>query len=151
MATAMSTLYPLVRAACGDHGVYDDDNTLIANTYIFQDNVIANTMKLALLEISGYSASGTDITPTLTSGGHIEALIVYWTALYLLLPERETFIKTASFSMSKDSIKAQLDFIIGRIGAHLNSGTLAYASDDSWQRLYNAATRRSDQLSSITD
>lgn len=149
--TEMSTLYSVVRAACGDHGIYDDSGDLIANSYIYQDNVIGNTMALALMEISGYSASEYTIEPSLTSGSSQEALLVYWTALYLLLPEREISVKTPALTITKESVKSQIELIVSRISTHLANGTVPYSSDGAWNRLYNAATRKANQLSGISE
>jgi len=152
MATSMSDLYGLVRAAVGDYGVYDSEGALVSNSYIFQDAVIQSVMELVITsEFSSYTVAGGEISPEVTAN-HDKSLIAFWTALYLLIPDRDDYIKMPSgISLSKKDLDHHLGFLVGRIERLIDNGSVPYAADTAWQRLYNAATRRGTQISNITD
>lgn len=148
--TAMSDLYSQVRVLVGDFGVYDDSGSLVSNSYLYQNATITGAIEAAMLEVSGYSASGTTITPSFTSTAD-RALVVYWTAYLLLSQERDLVVKTPGSTITKQSVDRQLSQLVSGIHRHMNSGSQPYASDNDWQRLYNIGLRRLNQISGISE
>lgn len=148
--TAISSLYAYVRAITGDNGVYDDDNTLIPNTYYWQDAVIKAAITVVALDTSSYAIQGDDITPRLPNDNETK-FFVYSAALVLLLPERDKTIKTPHYSLTKESNANLVGWIWSQMEASKNSGYLPYSKDGSLQHLYNLSSRINTQISNIQD
>ncbi|MDF1513556.1 MAG: hypothetical protein P1S60_07090 [Anaerolineae bacterium] len=149
--STISDLYGLVRSALGDHGVYDDSDTLISGTYYWQNATIKAAITLVALDIDTYNISGTDyISPAFTNNED-KKFFIYSAALILLLPERDRSIRTPHFTLTKDDINKQIGYIWSQIENSRNNGYLPYAKDGSLQHLYNLSSRMSTQILDIQD
>ncbi len=149
MATDFSDLYSLIRAACNDHGVYKS-GAIDTSTYIFRDDIIDNTIKLILLDITGYSAVNETIDPDIATDAD-KRLIVFSVALALLVGETKDMFATKDSRFTKEAPQNQLLYVAGELASCDNVGKLAYAFDGSSAAIVNMATRYADQMASIIE
>jgi len=149
--TVIASLYPFIRTATGDVGVYSDSGVVVPGTYYWQDAILKMAINLILLDVDRYSVTNSDYISPQFSNNNDMKLIIYSAALMLLLPERDKAIDTPHYKLSKESIELQIGYIWQVVQNTQNNGLLPYASDGSLAHLYNLATRMTTQLSGISD
>ena len=99
MATPFTSIYGYIRTLLGD-----TDVTLQKWT----NDVIADAIRMALLGISGYSASGVSVEPTIVDDNDM-IIVAGKSAMVLLSPTPGRFAwKTKNISVSRDS-RAKVD------------------------------------------
>ncbi len=145
MSVNYSDLYSFIRAAAGDFGDYDSDGTLVANSNLFANLMIDNTITLLLLEDATYSkVSGSDaVTPDFTTDT-AKALFCYQCALSLVVSDtlKEHRNREASFRRDRTELLAN---IIGKIN-ELGGSTygIPYAQDGAAEAMYDMPDRITD-------
>lgn len=148
MGTVFHTLHSLIRSACGDYGIVKNDEV---TDYIYRDDIIDGALSVILLNLPNYSSTGeNEITPTIESDTD-KALIIYTTALYLLVKETASAFQTRDERFTKSAPSNQLLYVANELGKLENVDFLVGVSDGSVGAIINAGIRWANKLSTIIE
>lgn len=147
MATQFRTLYRDIRTSCGDFGIQKNNEVI---DYIYRDDIIDAALSVVLLSISDYSSSGNEITPTITVDVD-KLLIIYSTALFLLVKETASAFQTRDERFQKAAPNNQLLYVAQELSKLENVDFLVGVSDGSAGAIINAGIRWANKLSTITE
>lgn len=146
--TNFSTLYSMIRSACGDYGIVKNDSP---TDYIYRDDIIDGALQVILLSLSDYSDGGSNaITPAI-EGDSDKALIIYSVALFLLVKETESIFQTRDERFQKSTPYNQLLYVARQLSKIEGVDFLVGVNDGSSAAIINAGIRWANNLSGITE
>lgn len=147
MPTNFSTLYTDIRTSCGDFGIEKND---VVTDYIYRDDIIDAALSVVILSLSDYTPAESAINPTIANDSD-RLLIIYSTALFLLVKETSSSFQTRDERFQKLAPSNQLLYVANELGKLENVDFLVGVSDGSVGAIINAGTRWANKISTITE
>lgn len=149
MAVDFADLYDEIRTVAGDWGTLNRDN--VVGDYIFRNDMIDNALKVILLEIEGYSDSGSDeVIPDFSDDGD-RLLVIYSAALMLLLSEREITYATKDIRFIKKLNENKIMEVATKLLKFENINSIPGVRDGSAQAIINVGVRWANYLQGISE